>query len=156
MLACTELLSQLASIWAVPTQKEVQYVVVESPLNIVPQEDTVNMYDRQSQAHSTHWTSFNEQLKKVLRLNRDQWLQYLPRKDGVPRAYRQINSVTRAKSPSRHGNNSPSIPSRCASTCSCDPRETATQEEQSPYLDPQPVSSTTSRLVKSHERGEES
>jgi len=34
-------------------------------------EPRTSMSDRQSQAHSTHQPSLNDQLKKVLRLNRD-------------------------------------------------------------------------------------
>jgi len=63
------------------------------------------MSDRQSQAHSTHQSSFNGRFKKVLRLNRGhRRCQYLPKDDGVPRKYRRIDSVTRARSHGRRGN----------------------------------------------------
>ena len=55
------------------------------------------MYDRQSQAHSTHRTSFDKRFKNTLRLNRDQDSRSLPKDDGVPSKYRRINSVTRTK-----------------------------------------------------------
>jgi hypothetical protein len=49
------------------------------------------MSDRQSQAHSTRWPSFNGQFKNVLRLNRDhKKCYYLPEGDGVPRTYSKM------------------------------------------------------------------